>query len=73
MTSLHWLAKHAYQPTKSGSNTRVIKNSQWSLYTLSLEVSARVQTERKLEYGDDASKLPDPYFMHDGWLNDPSQ
>ena len=27
----------------------------------------------KLKYDDDASKLPELYFMHDGWQNDPSQ
>ena len=35
-------------------------NSQWSLYVNSLEVSAIDRYERKLEYDDGASKLPDP-------------
>ena len=45
-------------------------NSQWSLYVNALDVSDR--TEKKLEYGDGAGKLPDPYLMHVGWQNDPS-
>ena len=41
-------------------------NSQWS-YAHFLEVNVRDQ------YDDGASKLPDPYFMQDGWQNNPSQ
>ena len=33
----------------------------------------RIPKEERLEYDDGASNLPGPYFMHDGWLNDPSQ
>ena len=35
--------------------------------------SARDRYEMKLEHNDGASKLPDPYFMQDGWQNDLSQ
>ena len=47
-------------------------NNQWSLYVNVLDVSARDRYEKKLEYGDGAGKLPDPYFMQVGWQNDPS-
>ena len=37
-----------------------------------LDVSARDRYEKKLEYGDGAGKLLDPYLMQIGWQNDPS-
>ena len=46
-------------------------NSQYSLYVNSLDVSARDWHEKKIEYGVGADMLPDPYFMQDGWQNDP--
>ncbi|KAK2191282.1 hypothetical protein NP493_56g06003 [Ridgeia piscesae] len=36
------------------------------------DVSARDRYEKKLEYGDGAGKLLDPYLMQIGWQNDPS-
>ncbi|KAK2149682.1 hypothetical protein LSH36_442g03002 [Paralvinella palmiformis] len=47
-------------------------DSQLSFYAKSLDISARDQYERKLKYADSTDKLPDPYFMLDGWQNDPS-
>jgi len=50
----------------------VLMLGQWSLYANYLDVSARDRYERKLEYGDSADKLPDPYFTQDGWQNYPN-
>ena len=45
-------------------------NSQWSLYVNALDVSTRDRYEKKLEYGDGAGKLPDPYLMQVGWQSE---
>ena len=65
------LVGKAREPNTS-EKTPIIMDSQLSFYAKSLDISARDQYERKLKYADSTDKLPDPYFMLDGWQNDPS-
>ena len=46
-------------------------NEYWSAYANSLDFSARERYKNKLQYTDGDSSLPDPYFIENGWRNEP--
>ena len=45
-------------------------NDYWAKYTNILDPSARECYIKKLEHGDGFSKLPDLYFVQNGWEKD---